>query len=716
MNKTLKGLSAFALLSAASIFADNCCNYDCTNTTVKSFIRRSDSRAKYRQWAGNFSGDKIDKFEAESWYGIVSLTPGYAATFRSEKIANCLFGDCCCCDDCCGDRVIKVQGSGVENRDTKAWLADYFYLPTNYNGCFKVDPRIKTFFMDIDWYLGMDEWLSGAYFRMYGTVVHTRWDLNFCDQGHTAGTDFIDHTCGYFSQAAYEQSKLLQSFKDYACGAIPAASDDTTNDITWNGLKYARITSCARKETGFADLRFELGWNFLNCEDYHLGLNIQGAAPTGRPSEPCYLFDPMIGNGGHGELGAGLHAHYNLWMSEDGDRTFGFLFDVNVTTLFKKRVCRTFDLACKPNSAYMLASKFETNPVYSEDIATPVAAATTDFQVGHAPRADATQWVAENPIALATPVVGPSKRFAKVYAPVANLSTVSVDVRSAAQVDLVAMFNYTCNNFSWDIGYDFWALSCQKYDCVDSCNKNNLCDCSLKDTWTLKGDARMFGFTKVGDDAAAATLKAVPLSATECNATIYAGTNKVSATNVGGAKDYNASVDSPEYAWARTPVGNDGGIPTAVCGPLAMSCTATFTDGAGATDYCGLDDDDVQVQTSKTPKFLSCADLSMARTRGLSHSLFTHLSWTFDREDWVPYLGIGAQVEFGKGCGTCDSCDPCCNPCCGGTTCCPTSCTTNSCTSTSCCPSDCCTPCGPCLDCCTSEWRVWVKGGMTYGG
>ena len=202
------------LVAMPAIAADSC-----ANTTIKYYTRRSDSRAKYRQWAGNVSGTKIDLSDVESWYGIISLTPGFANTFNPNNITNCLFGCDSDCDCSSCDRTINVQGSAVENRDPKAWLADYFYLPRNYNGSFKIKPEIRTFFMDVDWYLGLEQIAHGMYFRTYGTLVHTKWDLNFCDQ-RASGTALINHSCGYFSQAAYESSKLLSSFKEYVSGCI----------------------------------------------------------------------------------------------------------------------------------------------------------------------------------------------------------------------------------------------------------------------------------------------------------------------------------------------------------------------------------------------------------------------------------------------------------------------------------------------------------------
>ena len=61
-----------------------------------------------------------------SWYQLFSITPAYAQIFKSDDIATCLFGNAL--NDC----ALKIEGSRVENRDSNALLADYFYLVALY--------------------------------------------------------------------------------------------------------------------------------------------------------------------------------------------------------------------------------------------------------------------------------------------------------------------------------------------------------------------------------------------------------------------------------------------------------------------------------------------------------------------------------------------------------------------------------------------------------
>ena len=222
----------------------------------------------------------------------------------------------------------------------------------------------------------------------------------------------------------------------------------------------------------------------------------------------------------------------------------------------------------------------------------------------------------------------------------------------------------------------------------------------------------MFGFqlvaTAAGQPVADRALKPVPLSATQSAATIYNGTNQVlperivenNATTIANTSTYdiNPNVDSANYAFAISPLDDLGRV-----GPLCLSClkvTPPFNVGGTTDRYNALENLGYQLKTSSAPVFLSCKDINMSRTRGLSHTLFTNIAWQFNVCDsWEPYFGLGAAFEIGK-----TSCSNCCDSsmCCVG--CCDNRCTpgTNSC-------------CNSCIDCAVSQWSVWLKGGVAFG-
>lgn len=652
-----KFLSITLLLSSAAAFADceTSCNTSTNCGTVACYPNRSQSRYKIHQDAGmvGHTNDKSSD-EVEGWWGTASATVGYQQTFRSGKIAKSLLGNdlvsstttpVTSCNDSCGDNVIMIQGSTVANRNAKAWLADNFYLPTDFNGSFSVSPKIQTFFADLNFYLGLDEWWKGGYVQFSGPIVYTRWNLDYQEQTPTAA-GVADHGAGYFTPLALTRADLLANFSEYVQGKSPIAGAGTitqtntgtspvpaTNTITFQPLNYARMRCDASKETGFADLRMELGWNFWRQEDYHLGANIQAAAPTGNKCCSKYVFDAVVGNGKHWELGGGLTGHYVFYRSEDGEKHFGFYGDLNVTHMFGRSGLHTYDLKNKPNSKYMLAAQFGTNSL--------------------AVRGTSTTGV------LAT------QQFAQNYTPVANLTTVNVSVSSAAQIDMIAKFNYTYKNFSFDLGYNLFYRSCQDVDAKSDCDSDcgdalvNLCTSGQENTWALKGDAQMYGFaistgTTTGAPVVVAS-QAIPLSATESTATIHGGTNGTNGT-VGAFPQTNANIDNAQAAFAG------GATPLALVNATAVTTPA--------------------INTSIQPVFLSCSDIDMNGTQSMSNTLFGNIQYNFKGDDWTPYLGVGAMVEFGTNSSNCDSSDDCSDNNCSTAT--------------------------------ASYWGVWVKGGLSF--
>jgi hypothetical protein len=463
------------------------------------------------------------------------------------------------------------------------------------------------------------------------------------------GTSTADHQPGYFNglsqgttPAFYgiKNANLVQSFASFitGCGYINAGTDTT---FVFNKLARAKMNSCRCTETALADIQMALGWNFWCDEDYHAGFNIRAVAPAGTRPEGCYLFEPIVGNGKHWELGGGFSGHWVAWRSEDEERSCAFYLDANVTHLFKAKQCRTFDLCGKPLSRYMLAAQFKTNTTLASGVA-------------H----------------VNTPV----KQFQGTYHPLANLTTIPVDVSVGVQGDLALMFQYLHNNWSFDLGYNFWGKSCEKIEFR--------CDCPCpfaENTWVLKGDSFMYGFTRDGTLVSPGTA----LSSSQSCATIYKGTNQ-DVTD--GNRNYG--INNPELAWTS------GGSALYVYTNLPNATTSNT------------------VYTSHEPVFIKTCDIDRcsAQTKGISHKLFAHFDYTWrDREDWIPYLGVGGEVELAqKPCDDCcnNNCNPCYSSC--GTTCgttCGTSC--SSCGYNPCC-------CGSCCTCALSQWGVWLKGGVAF--
>lgn len=571
-------------------------------------------------------------YDMESYYGTMFMTPKYGQSFKSSSICHCLFGDAITnvasnttnssCDKECdeGHCSIAIQGSAVKfatgtTANSAALLAENFLLPRDYNGSISFSPNVKMFSLDFQFYMALDEWVEGLFFRVYGPFAHSRYNLEFEESTPTAaGT--VGYAAGFFDSVAVAPGSLLKSFAEYANGQTNISYSGST--VQYQPLQFAKIGCGSQTANYFANLRFELGYNFLLDQDYHLGLMVEASAPTGKKPDAEFLFSPNNGSK-HWELGGGLTGHYTLWRSEDEEKHFDFVVEADINHWFKSKETRTFDLKDKPLSRYMLAEKMITPAVNLKAGATEGAATAPKYQ------------------------------FGGVYQPVANISTVRAKVSVNVEADIVGMFTFAARGFTWDLGYNFWYRGCEKID-LDSCFTDEL--------WALKGDASVFGFATV--DAATVI---VPLSATESKATILAGTNRPSTT-VNSL--INANVDSAALAFTN-PTGTGVQINNAT---------------TGAT----------QINTSTTPVIISATDLDTdaARSRGMSHKIFTHFNYTWtDREDWIPYVGFGADVEFGSRKHSND-------------TSCSTQTSTNSCSSSS------------CSRCAVSQWGVWIKGGLSF--
>lgn len=655
MKHTLRVLGA--LLSIAPLLADS-------SVTPTLALRSQGRHADRQKWAGQ--AHHINMLEQQSYtrfsddykyYGTWDIGLAYMSSFRNNRLAHCLFGnDIVCADDieepnCCAQHAsnILVQGSDVENRNPKAWLAEYFYLNCEYDGGFSIKPLIQNIMIDLDFYVGLDKAVAGMYFRIYGPITWTKWQTQFQAHDPETASSFLNScgqdSAGYFTPLGNEI--FLNSIAQYFKGISPKS----VNGVIFEPLNYAQLISCNQSKVGFADLRAELGWNFYQGTNYHVGLNIQAAAPTGNRRSAQYVMEPIVGNGHHWELGGGISAHYEYICNHERTR-FGVYFDANITHLFKSTETRTFDLKGKNNSRYMLATQF-TNNVYNFN-QTPglVTAQLSGLQ-------NAGIFGERTPVLF---------QFNSIYSPIANLTTTPVSISIPVQADIVAFLNITHRNTSFDIGYDFWARSCEQIT-PNGCGGcgSSLLSTANQNTWGLKGDARMFGFFLNNDGTGVIENTPIALSATQSQATIHQGTNKAAITEY-CYEFMNCGVDKSQFSIAGTTPRQIADFPADPLDPYRER---------------------VQIKTSVQPIFLSADDVSFVATRGLSNKIFTNVTYTWnEREKTKPYLGIGGSAEFGASC-SCEEDETCITTC-----------------------ED--ISCSPCVECSVSQWTVWIKGGCTF--
>lgn len=478
----------------------------------------------------HFSGINTELFRAptSNAYATYLLTIGYGQTFDGSIVVENFFNPYLQCQG--NTAGLVISGSSVPNRGAQDLFADYFYLPRDFKSFISFKPEIKNLLFEWSLYAGLDSWYPGMYFMFDAPFVHTRWTMNPHEKVLQRGV--LSDPPGYLATREVFRSELFNTMSEYFNGNQISSIEDTFEallptpstqkfNVILESLRSAKIAYGDRTRSRFADLRARLGINFLWADDYHLGLNIQTAAPTGNRPSGEYLFEPVAGNGHHWELGMGLNGHYSYWYSEDESTELQLGIDINVTHLFDSAQRRTLDLVGKPLSRYMLA----------EQIVGPLTLPLS--------------------LNLKAGGVTPSAQFTSYFAPVANLTNTKVNVSVAAQVDAVFALTALHKNWTSNLGCDIWYRSAEIFHLRDITFIEQHAN-----EWALKGDARVFGFASANDAVSPElTLnQPVALSATQSDATVTKGLN--------GSSTVNSNIDDPFLATAggsNTALNNEPG-------------------------------------------------------------------------------------------------------------------------------------------------------------
>jgi hypothetical protein len=145
---------------------------------------------------------------------------------------------------------------------------------------------------------------------------------------------------------------------------VPAVGPESVAESLGQGYSFGKFRG--RKNNNFnflsctkfnvADLPMMLGYDFCKSDAYHFGLYIKCVIPTGTKIDANFLqfvLTPVIGNGRHFELGAGLSGHLNFSVSDES--AWGVFVDGYATKMFNTWQNRVFDLIGQPLSRYALA-------------------------------------------------------------------------------------------------------------------------------------------------------------------------------------------------------------------------------------------------------------------------------------------------------------------------------------------------------------------------
>jgi hypothetical protein len=528
------------------------------------FSPRSQSENAARELVGWYWS--INRYDVGDYYGSFSAAVEFTRTFQARHIARFFFGT----------DVLTFTGSRVPNRAPSDILADYFGLPTDFSSTVLVTPCAENALCDFDWYCGLDRWYSGLYIRAHAPLVYTRWAMNLEECNEYPGVN--NYPAGYMASALIARDQMASSVTQAFTGAVKFGD--------YQRLRYGKI-DCAQSKVALSDIQVAFGWNMINSERYHFGINARTAIPTGNRPKGIYLFEPIVGNGKHWELGVGFTGHALTWYCED-EWMVGLYGDLNITHLFNADQRRSFDfLKHGSGSRYILLEEMGS-PAYQ------------GFEVGM----DAAQY-----------------EYQGVILPAINQTTLDCKVNAAIQLDLVVMLTWQYARMNVDIGYNLWARTAERLG-SRACFPDN--------RYAFKGDAQVYGFVPV-------TNEPIALNATQSVLTMGGVAGRVRIESGQGTGSASQTFTN----------GNADNAATALFDGTALD-QSFAPDGIINT---GLQASDIASVNGSNPPVLilnsDIDDYSALCGSAMTNKFFLHIEYTFpDRLRVTPYLGLGGEVEL----------------------------------------------------------------------
>ncbi|MGA9530590.1 MAG: hypothetical protein WBQ73_01735 [Candidatus Babeliales bacterium] len=322
----------------------------------------------------------------ESITGQLHATIAYEQSFRPEQIASYFFGT----------NELSVKGSAVTTRTSTDILADYFGLSPSFSSTTLLEPSTRSVIGELSVHLNDRCW----HFSCFIPIVWTRHDLSFSECIHNDGTD-MSYPANYMG--TNELTAPYTSFAQSLQGSVDFG------DVRHR--QYGRFCPTQTK-SGIAEINATFDYLLHESDTGIYRCGFYFAAPTGNRPTATTFFEPIVGNGKHGELGIIFNGKKIIW-ERDGDQEIVAGMHLLFSHLFATEQRRSFDLCSAGfGSRFILLKEFDTTNTY-----TGVTRSVLDHTT--------------------------------------LCCTVSVPI----QCELIFMFSYRKNCLSLDCGYSAWIRS-----------------------------------------------------------------------------------------------------------------------------------------------------------------------------------------------------------------------------------------------------------------
>lgn len=531
------------------------------------------------------------------WYGRdaeypcfnIDLGFRFRQSRHEERIAECLFGR---------NRIVFAGSKLTGARNNFEFEGDQVGLSPEYRGSVLFRPKIRDYMFDFDlrWDVGsMFDWCEGAYFGLRGTAVQSRWRLNPCIETTetTSITTFSNFAAGVMSKTETPATTSIETALsgDFLFGNMQER---------WEWGRFNFRDRDKQRDTKLANIDIILGYDFLLCEDYHFGAFFRASAPTGTKPDAREVFQNIIGNGHHWEVGGGIDAHYDVWDCDD--QTLGIYLNGVISHLFKDTQWRSFDIRTPRNgrgisclSRYTLLKEFDA-----------------------------------------------ANKFTGNLVPAINFTTRKVRSSFSVEGDAALRLLYKSCGWALGVGYNVYGRSNEKL--ADVCRNNDCFNRNKGRFFAIKGDQPFSSPTaNCLDSSTASNFRPINGQGTQADAQvkrIHCEDLNFSGSNAERSRRNN---DDTTTASTDTSSTNSGSSNTASSGSSNTgSATGTSTS---STETREERDHSVDVHRRGIPS-------------QLTHKIFATIDYEMqDCGECRPYIGVGGGYEWSQK-GDCRVCTP----------------------------------------------------------
>ncbi|HBS47734.1 TPA: hypothetical protein DEO28_05230 [Candidatus Dependentiae bacterium] len=213
----------------------------------------------------------------------------------------------------------------------------------HYDKMFSIRPKRKIFGATINYHQDLSPMVNNLWFAAFLPVVKAEHYLKL-----------IEYKQG---EAAVESIGTPLSFNQPNPNPASARFTDIRSALNNMYWKYGKFSTSKMHLVSLDDLQLKLGYNILtNYKKYHWGVYGDLLIALGDAPKADYLFESMVGNGGHTGLGIGTNFDCSIFT---GKKRNIFLYgDLKYRYLFSSTEKRSFDLVNNGNwSRYMWVVK-----------------------------------------------------------------------------------------------------------------------------------------------------------------------------------------------------------------------------------------------------------------------------------------------------------------------------------------------------------------------